>query len=159
MLSEYKDMLGKGIENLSPEDLAKQRNILETFLHYDKITQSIRSVQSNWIIDSKGLPKNYTETLELVKKQDKVLLADQEGKGIGNVYRLKKTIIGEFAKVPRFSVNLYSKVLDFNKAAYTSIIDSISKNLGKFGEMYNDDLNPIYNGIFSYTHTPLCKIK
>ena len=153
MLSEYKDMLGKSIEQLSEEDKTKQRNILETFLHYDKITQSIRSVQSNWIIDSKGLPKNYTETLELVRKQSKVAQDSSEGKGIGNVPNLRRSIIGEFAKVPRFSQVLYSKVLDFDKAAYNEIVSNISRNLGKFGEMFADDLNPIYNGIFSYIYT------
>lgn len=153
MLSEYKDMLGKSIEQLSEEDKTKQRNILETFLHYDKITQSIRSVQSNWIIDSKGLPKNYTETLELVRKQSKVAQDSSEGKGIGNVPNLIGSIIGEFAKVPRFSQVLYSKVLDFDKAAYNEIVSNISRNLGKFGEMFADDLNPIYNGIFSYIYT------
>ena len=48
---------------------------------------------------------------------------------------------------------LYSKVLDFDKPSYNEIVSNISRNLGKFGEMFADDLNPIYNGIFSYIYT------
>jgi len=147
-LEEYKSMLNKSFEELSDKQKEKQVAILLAFKHYEELTTSINSVQGAMIIDSKGLPKNYIETIQLVVKQSK-LIED----AIGNVSKLKNTVVGEYIKIPKFAVNLYSNIYQYSKTAYSTIESLIAETLGKTDSLTDDDTNSIYNGLFSYVYS------
>ncbi len=148
-LAEYKSMLNKSFEELK-EDRKKQVSILLAFLQYDEITSDLNAVQSSMILDSKGLPKNYVETIQL---RDKQITSLSDHSSIGNVKNLGRTVIGQYAKLPNFAIQLYSSIYDYFKPAYNQVVKNISITIGKEFNLSEDNTNDIYNGLFSYMYS------
>lgn len=145
-LGEYKNMLSKK-DSLDESEKEKQLNILKAFLHYEKLALSLATLQSVTSVDVKGLPKNITETAELHNKQLRI-----GSLALGNVKKLWKTAIGAFLDIPGYAVKLYSEVFDYNTPAYNNVINTL-KTIQKADEFTDDQLNKIYNNLYSFIYT------
>lgn len=109
-----------------------QLEALKHFIKYKSIADSLQSVNSAFNIDTKGLPKNMSDTFN--KVQD--IISTSNNPTIGNVdsYRAK-TIPGLFAGVPSMATDLFmnysNPMFAYNSPVYVNIKENLLNSIGR----------------------------
>lgn len=132
----------------------QQLEILKAFLHYKNISDGLQGLSSALNMDTKGLPKNVSET---ISKKDTVRSNIYDNQVFGNAQRLvQESIPGLFSHLPGFFEQLFANpekpLFAYNSVGYTGAKAAIEDLTGR-KIASQDKLDMFHNSIKQFLYT------
>ena len=151
-LSELKTSLD--INQVTDANATQQLNILMAFLHYKNLSDGLQGLVSALNIDTKGLPKNVSET---INKQEAIENNVYDNALFGNTQRfVSETIPGLFAKLPTtfeaIFANPKAPLFAYSSAAYVAAQNKIQHLTGR-PIVGQDKLDRFHNSVKQFLYT------
>lgn len=151
-LNDMKASLAKGIVNES--NAKEQLEVLKAFLHYKTLSDGLQALTSALNIDTKGLPKNVSETINKASDiQDNVT----SNVMFGNTQAFyTRTIPGLFSNLPTIFESLFSNpdapLFAYKSAAYVAAQNKIESLTGR-PIVGQEKLDRFHNSIKQFIYT------
>ena len=140
--------------NINAGNVNDQLEALKHFVKYKSIADALQSINSAFNIDTKGLPKNMSDTFN--KVQD--IGAASNNTLIGNIdlYR-SRTIPGLFAGVPSMATDLFmnyeNPMFAYNSPVYNNILQSLQLQIGRTSGFSIDQTDNFNNHVKQFVYS------
>lgn len=140
--------------SITEANALQQLEVLKAFLHYKNISDGLQGLVSALNIDTKGLPKNVSET---INKQEAIDNNVYSNALFGNTSKfVSETIPGLFAKLPTVFEGIFANpknpLFAYSSAAYVSAQNKIQHLTGRqiIGQ---EKLDRFHNAIKQFLYT------
>lgn len=151
-LQEIRESLTQG--EVTQANAQQQLEVLKAFLHYKTLSDGLQALVSAINIDTKGLPKNVSET---INKQQDIEDNVYDNVMFGNTQRfVTDTIPGLFAKLPTVFEGIFANprnpLFAYSSAAYVSAINKVQFLTGR-KIVGQDKIDRFHNSIKQFLYT------